>query len=74
MKKLLLQLDVDRLASAFDSIVAHDAGADEVLRYAGVTPDDVAGLVGGAIFTRGPKDLANTAIFVGGGNVPAAQE
>jgi len=34
----------------------------------------VAGLVQGAIFTRGPEDLSNTAIFVGGGDVPAAQK
>ena len=74
MKKVLLQLDVDRLPSAFDSIVALDAGAEELLRYGGVTPGDVAGLVQGAIFTRGPQDLSNTAIFVGGGDVPAAQE
>ncbi len=74
MKKLLLQLDVDRLPSAFDSVVAHDAGAEDLLRYGGVAPEDVAGLVQGAIFTRGPKDLRNTAIFVGGGDVPAAQK
>ena len=74
MKKLLLQLDVDRLPSAFDSVVALDAGGDALLRYGGVTPDDVAGLVQGAIFTRGPKDLSNTAIFVGGGDVPAAEK
>ena len=37
MKKLLLQLDPDRHPSAFDRIVAHDAGADEVLSYGGVT-------------------------------------
>jgi hypothetical protein len=74
MKKLLLQLDVDPQASAFDSVVAFDGGADDLLRFGGVEPEDVAGLVQGAIFTRGPQDLSNTAIFVGGGNVPAAQK
>jgi hypothetical protein len=74
LKKLLLQLDVDRLPSAFDGIVALDAGADELLSYGGVKPEDVAGLVQGAIFTRGPKDLSSTAIFVGGGDVAAAQK
>ena len=53
MKRLLLQLDADRHPSSFDRIVALDAGADEVLSYGGVTPDDVAPLVHGAIFTRG---------------------
>ena len=41
MKKLLLQLDPDRHPSAFDRIVAYDAGADEVLSYSGVTATDV---------------------------------
>jgi hypothetical protein len=74
VRTLLLHLDVDRLPSAFDAVVAHDAGADDLLSYGGVKPEDVAGLVQGAIFTRGPKDLSNTAIFVGGGDVPAAQK
>jgi hypothetical protein len=74
VKKLLLQLDVDPQASAFDSVVAFDGGADDLLRYGSVKPEDVAGLVQGAIFTRGPEDLSSTAIFVGGGDVPAAQK
>ena len=73
MKKLLLQLDPDRLPSAFDRIVAYDAGADEVLSYGGVTSTDVPSLVHGAIFTRGPKDLQNTAVWVGGTDVGAAE-
>ncbi len=74
MKKLLLQLDVERLPSAFDAVVAFDGGADDILQYGGVKPEDVAALVQGAIFTRGTQDLSNTAIFVGGGDVPAAQK
>ena len=42
MKKLLLQLDSDKHPSAFDRIVAYDAGADEVLSYGSVAPSDVA--------------------------------
>ena len=60
MKKLLLQLDPDKHPSAFDRIVAYDAGADDVLSYGGVAPGDVAPLVHGAIFTRGPAELAHT--------------
>jgi methylenetetrahydrofolate/methylenetetrahydromethanopterin dehydrogenase (NADP+) len=74
LKKLLLQLDVERLPSAFDAVVAFDGGADDILQYGGVKPEDVAALVQGAIFTRGTQDLSNTAIFVGGGDVPAAQK
>jgi hypothetical protein len=73
MKKVLLQLDPDKHPSAFDRIVAHDAGADAVLSYGGVTPADVTPLVHGAIFTRGPAELRNTAIWVGGTDVTAAE-
>lgn len=73
MRRLLIQLDPDRHASAFDRIVAYDAGADQVLSYAGVTEHDAQGLVHGAIFTRGPKELKNTAIFIGGSNIPIAE-
>jgi methylenetetrahydrofolate/methylenetetrahydromethanopterin dehydrogenase (NADP+) len=73
MKKLLLQLDSDKHPSAFDRIVAYDAGADEVLSYGSVTPTDVAPLVHGAIFTRGPADLAGTAVWIGGSDAAAAE-
>lgn len=73
MLRLLVQLDTDRLPSAFDRIVAHDAGADQVLSYGSVGEADVAGLVHGALFTRGPKDLKHTALFIGGSQVPAAE-
>lgn len=73
MKKLLIQLDTDKHPSSFDRIVAYDAGVDDVLSYSNVTVDDVAGLVQGAFFTRGIPDLKNTAIWVGGSNVPAGE-
>jgi hypothetical protein len=73
MRKLLVQLDGDRLPSAFDRIVAYDAGAEEVLSYGAVAEADVQGLVHGAVFTRGPKDLKNTALFVGGSSMPLAE-
>jgi hypothetical protein len=73
MRKLLVQLDADRLPSAFDRIVALDAGADDVLSYAPVADADVRGLVHGAIFTRGPKDLKHTALFIGGSSMPVAE-
>jgi hypothetical protein len=66
VKKLLLQIDSSPYASVFDRIVASDGGADEVMSYGGVTEDAVRDLVHGAIFTRGPKHLHSTAIFIGG--------
>ena len=73
MKKLLLQLDSSPLPSVFDRVVGFDGGADEIMSYGGVTEDAVRDLVHGAIFTRGPKDLKNTAIFVGGSDMAAGE-
>jgi len=73
VRKLLLQLDSSPQPSVFDRVVALDAGADEVMSYGGVTPDNVRDLVHGAIFTRGPKDLHNTAIFIGGTDMAAGE-
>jgi hypothetical protein len=69
MKKILLQLDSSRLPSAFDRVVAYDSGADEVLSYGGVTANDARDLIYGLIFTRGPKDLSNSAVFIGGSDI-----
>ena len=50
----------------FDRVVGFDGGADEVMSYGAITADAVRDLVHGCIFTRGPQDLKNTAIFIGG--------
>ncbi len=73
-KRILIQLDSDRHASAFDRVVAVDAGADHVFAYGGVEPGIVRDLVYGAIFTRGGDDLKNTAIFIGGSDVTLGEE
>lgn len=69
MKKLLIYLDTDKVASAFDTIVAYDAGADHVIQYAGITPENCPALVEGAIYTRPPNKKQNTAIMIGGSNL-----
>jgi hypothetical protein len=74
MRKLLLQLDSSRLPSVFDQIVAYDAGADQIMSYGGVTETDVRDLIHGCIFTRGPKDLHNTAVWIGGSNMSAGEQ
>jgi len=74
MKKLLLQLDSSRLPSVFDQVVAYDAGADAIMSYGGVTEGDVRDLIHGCIFTRGPKDLHNTAVWIGGNNMSAGEQ
>jgi hypothetical protein len=73
-RKILIQLDGDAQPSAFDRIVALDAGADVVLSYGGVKPEQVRDLVYGAIFTRGPKDLHRTALFIGGSDVALGEK
>lgn len=69
MKKLLYQFDTDALPSVFDNVVGYDGGADHISAYGGVNAANAGGLVEGAIFTRGPQDKKNTAIFIGGGNM-----
>lgn len=73
MKKLLYQFDTDPLPAVFDNVVGYDGGADHITAYGGVSAGNVGGLVEGAIFTRGPKDKKNTAIFIGGGNMTEGQ-
>src|SRR5213080_2237915 len=74
MRKLLLQLDSSRLPSVFDQVVAYDAGVDQILSYGGVTEPDVRDLIHGCLFTRGPKDLHNTAVWIGGTNMAAGEQ
>jgi hypothetical protein len=71
--RILIQLDPDEHASAFDAVVAVDSGVEQLLQYSGVESTAVRGLVHGAIFTRGPQDLRNTAVFVGGSNVAQSE-
>lgn len=70
---ILVQLDTDSLPSVFDRVVAVDAGVQHLFSYGGVTPQNVVPLVHGCIFTRGPRDLCRTAIFVGGSDVAAGE-
>ncbi|MBC8265234.1 MAG: methylenetetrahydromethanopterin dehydrogenase [Anaerolineales bacterium] len=73
MKKLLLQLDSDKHPSVFDTITAYDAGADHVLALGDVAVKDVRDLVYGAMFTRGGEALKNSAVFIGGSDVPTGE-
>jgi methylenetetrahydrofolate/methylenetetrahydromethanopterin dehydrogenase (NADP+) len=69
MKKILIQLDTDPHPSPFDAIAAYDAGVDVVLGFAQVSPENLEGIVQGAMFPRGPDGLADTAFWVGGSKV-----
>ena len=73
MKKLLFQFDTDPHPAVFDTVVGYDGGADHVIGYGNITPQNVGPLVEGTIFTRAPKEKKNTAIFVGGSNLIEGQ-
>ncbi len=73
-KRILIQLDGDPHPSSFDSVVAIDAGVDQLLRYGNVQATNVEPLVHGAMFTRGGDQLCHTAIFVGGSDVDDAEQ
>jgi hypothetical protein len=74
VKKILIQLDTDEHPSTFDAIVAHDADVDVLLSHGNVDPKSAKGLVQSAVFTRGPKQLSNTAVWVGGSRVSDGEE
>jgi hypothetical protein len=73
LSKILLCLDSDPQASVFDAVVAIDAGVEQLLRHGGVTEGAVRDLVYGTMFTRGPADLKNAAVFIGGSDVAAGE-
>jgi hypothetical protein len=73
LSKILVCLDSDPQPSVFDGVVAVDAGVDQLFRHGGVRPQDVRDLVYGAMFTRGPTDLKNTAVFIGGSDATAGE-
>ena len=52
--------------SPFDVNMAIDAGYDVVIPYTAVTLEEVTALIQDAIFSRGPKGVKHTGIFIGG--------
>ena len=74
MKRLLLLLDSDPMPNAYDIIVGYDGGADHIVGYGGITPDNVGALIDGAVFTRGPSEKKHTAVFIGGANMAAGEK
>lgn len=72
--RILVQLDSDPHASVFDAVVAADSEVDHLFQYHSVAPEQVRDLVHGAMFTRGPQDLHNTAVFIGGADVAQGEQ
>lgn len=55
-----------RQMSPFDVNMAADAGYQIIVPYAGVELDGIAAMTQDAIFSRGPKGVSRTGIFIGG--------
>jgi len=63
-----------RQMSPFDINMAVDAGYDVVVPYCGVAAGEIRGLTQDAIFSRGPKGVKATGIFIGGRDVLLAAD
>jgi len=63
---ILHMLTTAKNLSPFDVNMAIDAGWVAAVPYINVEPDEVCALVQDAIFSRSPKGLKNTGIFIGG--------
>jgi methylene-tetrahydromethanopterin dehydrogenase len=61
-------------ASPFDVNMAYDAGYQAVVPYTGMRVADVTTLTQDAIFSRGPKGVKRTGIFIGGRDLGLALE
>lgn len=60
--------------SPFDVNMAYDAGWDALTPYTGLELADIEALVQDAIFSRGPKGVRRTGIFIGGRDANLAMD
>ena len=70
---LLHMITPEKNLSAFDVNMAYDAGW-HAMPYLGVDLDEVATIVQDTIFSRGPKSLKRTGIFIGGRDMHLAMD
>lgn len=61
-------------ASPFDVNMAYDAGYHAVIPYTSISLADVPNLTQDAIFSRGPKGVQRTGIFIGGREIGLAAD
>ncbi len=71
---LLHMITAAKNLSPFDVNMAYDAGWSACTPYTQVTLEEIAGLTQDAIFSRGPKGVARTGIFLGGRDAHLALE
>ena len=71
---ILHMLTTAKNLSPFDVNMAMDAGWISAVPYINVEPSEVRGLVQDAIFSRSPKGLLRTGIFIGGRDTKQAMD
>jgi len=71
---ILHMLTTAKNLSPFDVNMALDAGWISAVPYINVEPSEVRGLVQDAIFSRSPKNLKRTGIFIGGRETKQAMD
>lgn len=71
---LMHMLTPEKNVSPFDVNMSCDAGWNSVTPYTGVQADEVAGLVQDAIFSRGPKGVRRTGLYIGGRDIYLAMD
>jgi methylene-tetrahydromethanopterin dehydrogenase len=71
---LLHMITAAKNLSPFDVNMAYDAGWTACIPYLQVTLEEIAGLVQDAVFSRGPKGVARTGIFLGGRDIHLAND
>ncbi len=71
---ILHMLTTAKNLSPFDVNMAMDAGWVSAVPYINVEPSEVRGLVQDAIFSRSPKGLKRTGIFIGGRETKQAMD
>ncbi|EIJ42041.1 Methylene-tetrahydromethanopterin dehydrogenase [Beggiatoa alba B18LD] len=64
----------EKNVSPFDVNMAIDAGFEHIIPYTSVEVSEIAGLVQDAIFSRGPKGVKRTGIFIGGRDIAVADD
>jgi methylene-tetrahydromethanopterin dehydrogenase len=60
--------------SPFDVNMAYDAGYNAVMPYSHVTLDQISALTQDAIFSRGPRGVKRTGLFIGGREIGLAAD
>lgn len=71
---ILHMLTTAKNLSPFDVNMALDAGWISAIPYTNVEPSEIQGLVQDAIFSRSPKNLKRTGIFIGGRDTKQAMD